>query len=144
MNLNDLLQNEASQLSDELRDIDDKIRDAARRGLSGTVSKLGQRKRDLPLLIHSAKLREINLQLNDQRSKMLVFQMESEKAYQEAMALGSQLPNRLSELEKQKQTLLNDVSQAQLDKDNLHFALQLETAEYQRLKKIRESLLLAL
>jgi hypothetical protein len=143
MNLNDLLQNEVSQLSDELRDIDGKIRDAAQRGLSGTVSKLAQRKRELPSLIHSAKLRDITLQLNDQRSKILIFEMESDKAYQNAMALGSELPNRLTELEQEKQKLLNDVAQSQLDKDNLHFALQLETDEYRRLKKIRENLLLA-
>ncbi len=143
MNLQDLLYDEVSLLSDELRDIDNKISDAARLGKAETVTKLRQRQAQLPDLIHQAKLRDISDRINQQRTRLGVFQCDFEKARAEFIELATAFPERARELNLAKQQLTDDVNQAQLDRDNLQFAVGLEETEFERLKKQRENLLLS-
>jgi hypothetical protein len=143
VNLNELLYSETQQLSDELGHIDDLIRDAAMQNDTRQLTNLAQRKRHLPELIFQAKVRDIADQINAQRTRLGVFQMDFDTAFKSAVALGTELPTKLSELEKEKQRLLDEAHQALADKESLQFAVQIETAEFERLKKQRQSLLLS-
>ena len=143
MNLQDILYNEVSQLSDELRDIDEQMRRAARQDDTGSLAKLAQRKRELPELIRQAQVEELSDRINEQRTRLGVFEMDLKKARELSQTLVSELTPKITALNQEIERLRFEAQQALANSESLQYSVSHETAEFNRLNKQREKLLLS-
>ncbi len=142
MNVKELLHNEVSQLSDELRDTDKLMRDAARRGDENSLVSLQTRKIELPELIQKAKMRNFAERLSVARSRVAAYDTELQNAVREAGTLATKVETDVPVLQAEIERLRSASAQAQHERDNLQFAAKQARDELARIQNERESLLL--
>ncbi len=142
MNVKELLHNEVSQLSDELRDTDKLMRDAARRGDENSLVSLQTRKTELPELIQKARMKDFAERLSVARSRVAAFDSELQNAVREAGTLGNQIEPKITALQAEIERLRTDWAQAVADKESLQFAAKQARDDLDRIQNERETLLL--
>ncbi len=143
MRVNELLNNEVSQLTDELRDTDKLMRDAARTGNENALVSLSDRRSQLPELIQKAKMKDFAARLSVARSRVAALHIELQNASREALTLAAEVETEVPVLEASIERLRSVSAQAHHERDNVAFAAKQARDELTRIQSEREALLLA-
>jgi hypothetical protein len=143
MNVNELLNDEVATLSDELKDTDKLMRDAARRGDETGLVVLSDRKAQLPELIQKAKMKDFASRLSVARSRVAALHIELQNASREALTLATKVETDVPVLEAAIERLRSVSAEAHHERDNLQFAAKQASGELERIQSERESLLLS-
>jgi hypothetical protein len=143
MNLQELLSDPAREMEIELGQIDERMKLVALRNDTGTLKQLSKRKAELPELIRQAKLRDIAQRINDQRTKLGIYQADYKKANEEARTLGTEFVPKVTELNQEIERLKNENLEALAILEALRWSVAQEEEEMSKLTAKRQALLLS-
>jgi hypothetical protein len=143
MNLQELLSDPAREMEIELGQIDERMKLVALRNDTGTLKQLSKRKAELPELIRQAKLRDIAQRINDQRTKLGIYQADYKKANEEARTLGTEFVPKVTELNQEIERLKNENLEALAILEALRWSVTHEEEELAKLTAKRQALLLS-
>jgi hypothetical protein len=143
MNVRELLFDEVATLSDELKDTERLMREAARRNDETALMSLQTRRSQLPTLIHEAKMKTFADNLSQARSRIAGVDTELQTAVSHVQTLGEEIEPKIQALHAEIERLRREFAEAVANKDSLLGSSIQAHAELARLHKQRETLLLA-